>query len=62
MKVICTDNFGRDYISDKLIAIGVDDYDAKLIAKLLNENEKDPHTPYFYRAVPDDYKLHKWEP
>jgi hypothetical protein len=62
MKVIGVDNFGRDNVSDKLICGGLNKYYANLIATLLNENGKDPHTPYFYKAVEDDYELYKWKP
>lgn len=61
MKIICEDNFNRDYISDWLVAENVSSIMGKRIVKLLNEYEgKD--SPNFYKLVKDDYKLYKFEP
>ena len=64
MKIICTDNFGRDNISDILIAENISsEHHARCMAKALNK-EFCSHdgSPVFFRAVVDSYKLYKWEP
>jgi hypothetical protein len=63
MKVIGVDNFDRELYSDKLIAENVPEFYANLIAELLNArlcNHDD--ATIFYKSVPDDYKLYKFEP
>ena len=61
MKIICEDNYGRETVNDILIAENVKKHYAIKIAEFLN---RDTHElgPYFYRAVDNEYKLHKWEP
>lgn len=61
MKIICTDNYDRDYIPDRLIADNVPDYWAEKIVKFLNENIDSDGRDYF-RAVPHNYELKKVEP
>jgi len=62
MKIIKTDNFDRDCISDVLIAENVNEYYGKFITGVLNKKYSGEHSPDFYRLVQDDYKLYKWEP
>jgi hypothetical protein len=61
MKIICKDNYDREHVSDTLVCENVNEYYANHITKLLNEKEGD-HSPDYYRAVPDDHKLYKFEP
>lgn len=61
MKIISVDNFGRDNISDILIAENVNEYYAKLIIEKLNSNDNE-HSYNFYRAVNDDYSLYVFDP
>ena len=61
MKIIRVDNFDKDFISDGLIAENVNEFFAKLIAKLLNKYTGVNSQDYF-KAVPDDHKLYKFEP
>lgn len=61
MKIIAKDNFDRENISEFVVATEVNKYYANLIAKLLNNRGSDDQ-PYFYKAVPDDYKLYTFEP
>jgi hypothetical protein len=61
MKIICKDNFDRDYISERLVAENVSEYYAKIIVRLLNESEP-VDGAYFYKAESDDYKLYKFIP
>lgn len=58
MKIICRDNFGREDISDKLIAKNVDEFWGKKIVKFLNDNESGVNSPYFFALEPDTYKLY----
>jgi hypothetical protein len=57
MKVIRTDNFDRDWISDGLVQSDMEEVEAEALAAELNAKEIDPHTPNYFRAVPDDYEL-----
>ena len=59
MKIIAIDNFGRDEVSDKLIAENVIPHYAYLIVNKLNEDLYEG-SPYFYKAVDNDYKLYKF--
>jgi hypothetical protein len=63
MKIIAVDNFDRETHSDVLIAENVTECCAPIIAAALNEKLcKHDDSPTFYRAVPDDYKLYRYEP
>jgi hypothetical protein len=55
-KIICTDNFARDNVSDSLTAENLTEYMAKRIVELLNEKEGTTSSN-FYKAVPNTYKL-----
>lgn len=59
MKIIGTDNFAREHVSDFLVAENLNEYYAELIARLLNARGE--HGT-FYNAVADDHELYKWEP
>lgn len=61
MKIIRSDNFNRDYISDALIAENVNEYYGNLIVKLLNTHEGEDSLD-FYKVVADEYKLYKFIP
>ncbi len=58
MKIICVDNFDRENVDDTLIAENVSEHFVKVIVEPLNE--KFSGSVYF-RAVPDDHKLHVFE-
>ena len=60
MKIIITDNYDTGIRNDRLVAENVDEHYAHSIAAALNSLE--PHiTPNFFRAVPYDYVLFKFE-
>jgi len=59
MKIIGTDNYDRDYISDKLIAENVSEFWAKRIVEFMNEKYCDDT---FYKVVEDDQELFIYEP
>lgn len=56
-KVIATDNFDRDHISDKLIKSGLTMLQAIRLADELNGKCHDD-SQWYYRAVEDSYKLY----
>jgi hypothetical protein len=60
-KLIVSDNYCRDTVDDKLIVTNLTSAEAETAAEHLNGLE-DGESPYFYRAVDDDYVLQKWEP
>jgi len=63
MKIICVDNFDRDFKSDSLVCENISKYYGEMIVKFLNEKNKDDvNNPNFYRLVEDNYKLYKFEP
>lgn len=67
-KVIATDNFDRPTISDRLISstIGgkpMNMKEAIRFAKSLNDNApKGDNSPWYYKAVKDDYILYSYNP
>jgi hypothetical protein len=62
MKIICVDNFNRETIDDSLIAENVNEFYGNKITDFLNKEDRDPNTPNFFRLVPDDHVLFKFEP
>jgi hypothetical protein len=61
VKIVITDNFGRESVADKLVAENVDKYWGKKMVDAMNEKlhgklgESDNLN--FFRLVEDDYKL-----
>lgn len=60
-KIILTDSFARETISDILIAENVNPAYAQDIVNDLNRY-KSPHNPQWFRLVDDDYKLYVYNP
>lgn len=58
MKLIRTDNFCRETESDVLIKENISYEDGK---KFVEDNNS-TRSPYYYKVVPDDYKLYILEP
>ena len=61
MKIIAKGNYDSENRSDFLIATGLNEHYASLIARLLNAHEPEG-AEYFYVAVEDDYVLYEWKP
>ncbi len=61
MKIVRTDNFGRDHVSDVLVAENVPAEYADRIAIGLNAQTHVNSDEYFV-VRPDDYKLYRFEP
>jgi hypothetical protein len=64
MKIISVDNFDREQLGtsdDKLIADHVDAYYVDTIIAALNQVYSGDHAERFFKAVPDDYQLRKYE-
>ena len=59
-KIIGIDNYDREIVNDELICENISEYYGKIFVDNLNAMEKDG--PTFYKLVPDDYKLFKYEP
>ncbi len=57
MKIILVDNFNRESISDILIAENVINHYAIMIVDKMN-NDIHEDSPYFYKAVKNEYKLY----
>lgn len=55
-KVIGISNFNLESVSDILIREGMSEEEAKEEVELLNSKAHD-HSTYYYKVVPDDYKL-----
>jgi hypothetical protein len=66
MKIISVDNFDEERLGtsdDKLIADHVDAYYIDTIVSALNAVYcATDNAPRFFKAVPDDYKLRRYEP
>ena len=62
MKIIQIDNFGKESVSDILIARDVNDTYVKMITMFLNQSFSGIHSDLYFRAVGDDYKLYKYKP
>lgn len=61
MKIIGIDNFSREYVSDFLVCLNVNEYYGKLIVDQLNQLNGS-NGPTYFRLVPDDHVLYVWEP
>lgn len=61
MKIIASDNFSRDYVSDSLVCENINEGYGNMIVDFLNRHNGDDG-PRYYRLVPDDHALYKWEP
>jgi hypothetical protein len=60
MKVIISDNFCRDYISDRPYRQNLTEKEAKDMA--IDKNREDPEGAEYYRAVPDNHELFECKP
>ena len=65
MRIIVTDNFNREHISDREIKpfdlSFLSKADAEAIAAVLN-NRQGRESPMFYQVVEDDQRLYAYEP
>ena len=61
MKIIAVDNYDRETVSDFLVCENINASKGKLVVDFLNRHYGEP-SDYYYRLVPDEYKLYKYEP
>ena len=57
MKIVWTDNFARDNVSEVLVASNVREHEAPILLKAL-EATCTSDNPDWYKLVPDDYELY----
>ena len=62
MKIIGKDNFDREMISDYLVAEKVMESLGAIMVEALNAKLCSDNAPTFYKLVPDDYELWRFEP
>lgn len=62
MKIIQTDNFDRESVSDVLVAENVHNFYAAKITEFLNGVYGGDNSPFYFCAVEDDHKLYVFEP
>ena len=63
MKIIGADNFDRDEIDDFLVCENLTEQRATFIVRALNIVYcKSDHSPTYYKAVDDNYKLRSFTP
>lgn len=65
MKIVGVDNFNTEVIDDYLVADNIgSERLAKIMANALNEKLSPNNNPdrYFYKVMPDSYKLFKFKP
>lgn len=60
MKIICVDNYDREFRDDILIAINVHPSYGKLLVDTINDSPK-RYDGDFFRLVEDNYELFKFE-
>ena len=61
MKIVCIDNFGRDEVSDRLVAENIKSKgEGELMVNGLNAKTHN-ESPHYYKLYEDDYKLYKFE-
>lgn len=60
MKIIASDNFARETVSDYLVCSDVSEHYGHRFVEMLNR-ESGVHGRH-YRLVPDDHVLYTWEP
>lgn len=62
MKIVCTDNFARETQSERFVAENIrNEREAKIMLDALRKTCTD-HEPDWYKLVPDDYVLYRFEP
>lgn len=62
MKIIATDNFNRESVSDRLVAESVSEFDGPIMVEALNRALGGEYAQKYYQLVPDDHKLYTFEP
>lgn len=62
MKIICVDNFNREYISDRLVGEGLNDLEGQIAVDALNAKFSGKQSSVYYELVPDDYELFIFKP
>ena len=60
MKIVKTDNYGRDTESDVLVCENINTAYGTIIVNMLNNDPNRHHEDYF-ELLSDDYKLYEWE-
>lgn len=62
MKIVRTDNFNRETISEGLVAENIQSVrEAEIMLKALRAEVKD-NDQNWYKLEEDDYDLYRWEP
>ena len=62
VKIVQTDNFNRDDVSDTLVAENVPPYYAEKIVKFLNDTLGGERSSAYFQVKPDEYKLYVFDP
>lgn len=61
MKIIITDNYGRDNISEQVFLENLPEGKANQLVSMINVSPNRPDT-HWYVVEHDDYKPYTWEP
>lgn len=56
MKIICTDNFGRESIAESVVAEHMNQPYATFVCEALNKQFSGDTSSSFFKVVEDDYK------
>ena len=62
MKIVQTDNFDRDSVSEELVAENVPIHYAYAILNFLIDKFTSETGPHYYKIEKDDYQLYTFEP
>ncbi len=60
MKVIISDNYCNDCVSERLYRQNLTEKEARAMA--VDRNREDPDGAEYYQAVADDYELYEFKP
>lgn len=61
-KIIKVDNYDRENVSDVLICENINDFYGRQVVEDLIARWGGDNTPNHFKLVPDDHKLHIYEP
>jgi hypothetical protein len=62
MKIVAYSNFDSETVNDVLVADNITNSErAETMLKALNDKVTE-YSTYYFKIVPDDYKLYVWEP
>ena len=62
MKIIRTDNFDRESVSEYVVAENLSPFWGETILRVMIENLTSDNEPDWFKLVEDDYQLYEFDP